>query len=85
MGARVELLLPWWMRGVVSAGVEKGIGGDGGAGARPHQLVSMAAHAHLGPTASPGGLWLAIDTTVQRKSCWFGPTAPRAARNGYFC
>ena len=33
MGARVELLLPWWMRGVVSAGAKKGIGGNEGAGA----------------------------------------------------
>ena len=33
MGARVELLLPWWMRGVVSAGAKKGIGSVGGAGA----------------------------------------------------
>ena len=27
MGTRVELLLPWWMRGMVSVGVEKGVGG----------------------------------------------------------
>ena len=33
MGTRVELLLPLWMRGVLSVGAKKGFGGVGGAGA----------------------------------------------------
>ena len=32
MGTRVELLLSWSMHGMVSVGVEKGVGGVGGAG-----------------------------------------------------
>ena len=33
MGTRVELLLPWWMRGILSAGVEKASAATGAQGA----------------------------------------------------